>query len=112
MSSRTRQLIYALMAIAGIGLTWYFNIQFVLQQGGFSFADYTHAINVNPAASSISIDIFAAAFTFVFWSFFEARKLGMRHWWIYIFLTFGIAMAFAFPLFLLMRERKIEAGKV
>jgi Terpene cyclase DEP1 len=110
MSSRTRQYIYAAMAIAGISLTWYFNIQFMLQQGGFSIADYTHAINVNPAASSISIDIFTAAFTFIFWSFFESRRLGMRHWWIYILLTFGIAMAFAFPLFLLMRERKIASS--
>jgi Terpene cyclase DEP1 len=100
---------YGILAIAGIGLTWYFNIQFMLQQGSFSLAEYTSAININPAASSISIDIFIAAFAFVFWSFFESRKLGMRHWWIYIVLTFGIAMAFAFPLFLLMRERKLAS---
>jgi hypothetical protein len=112
MNTQTRQIIYGIMAIAGIGLTWYFNIQFMLQQGGFSISEYTQAINVNPAASSVSSDIFAAAFTFTFWSFFEARKLGMRHWWIYIVLTFSIAMAFAFPLFLLMRERKIASEKL
>jgi Terpene cyclase DEP1 len=112
MNTQTRQIIYGIMAIAGIGLTWYFNIQFMLLQGGFSLTEYTNAINVNPAASSISIDIFLAAFAFVFWSFFESRRLGMRHWWIYIILTFGIAMAFAFPLFLLMRERKMASSCV
>jgi hypothetical protein len=38
----------------------------------------------------------------------EARRLGMRHWWVWPVLTFGIAFAFAFPLFLYFRDRRIE----
>jgi len=33
--------------------------------------------------------------------------LSMSHWWIYVVLTFTVAIAFAFPLFLLNRERRL-----
>ena len=34
-----------------------------------------------------------------------------RHWWIYIALTFGVAFAFACPLFLFMRERRLVSSR-
>ena len=46
--------------------------------------------------------------TFLVFSFVEARRLGMQHWWVWPLLTFGIAFAFAFPLFLYFRDRRIE----
>ena len=33
----------------------------------------------------------------------------MRNWWAYIAVTFLVAFACAFPLFLFMRERRLEA---
>ena len=38
-----------------------------------------------------------------------ARRIGMRHAWIYPVLTFTVALGFAFPLFLFMRERHLAA---
>jgi hypothetical protein len=40
----------------------------------------------------------------------EARRLEMRNWWVDLLVTFVIAFAFSFPLFLLMRERKLPRG--
>jgi hypothetical protein len=37
----------------------------------------------------------------------EGRRLGMRHTWVLIPLTFVIALAFTFPLFLAWRERTL-----
>ena len=43
------------------------------------------------------------------WIFFEFRRLGLRFFWIYIILAFGVAYAFAFPLFLFVRQGKLES---
>jgi len=32
----------------------------------------------------------------------------MRHWWFYVVTTFLVAFAFACPLFLLMREARLQ----
>jgi len=49
-----------------------------------------------------------AAIAFLMWLPFEAHRLGMRRWWVYAVLTVCVAFAFSFPLFLLMRERRLQ----
>jgi hypothetical protein len=110
MTSTTRQIIYGITAVVGVIATWYYNILFITEHGGFSLSQFLQATNANPAASSISKDILVAVFAFLFWSYFEARQLKMRHWWLYAISTFVIALAFTFPLFLLMRERKLASN--
>lgn len=51
-----------------------------------------------------------AALAFLFWSYHESKRIAMRFWWIYAVLTFMIALAFAFPLYLFMRERHMTAN--
>ena len=110
MSSSSRQIVFALLAVTGLIVTWYFNLQFISASGGFSLTEFIAATHVNAAASSISYDLLVVVVVFLFWSWTEARRLQMRHWWVLIPLTFGIAIAFAFPLFMLLRERAIETN--
>ena len=110
MTTQMRQAGFGILALIGAGTTWYFNIQFMLERGGFSVSEFIQACYVNPASSSISNDILVAVATFLFWSYFEARRLRMW-WWIYAMLTFTVALAFAFPLFMLMRERNMNASE-
>ena len=51
----------------------------------------------------------AACLAGLLWIFFESRRLGLRFFWIYIILAFSIAYAFAFPLFLFVRQGKLES---
>jgi hypothetical protein len=108
MNAATRKMVFALTAVIGVFVTWYFNLQFMVQTGGFSLPQFLAATYVNDAAASISNDLLVVVFTFLFWSYSEARRLGMKRWWLYVLLTFSIAIAFAFPLFMFMRERAIE----
>lgn len=103
------QWIYALLAVAGLLATWYWNIQFIIAHDGFSVVTFLAQCYANAASSSIINDILVVLVAFATWSFFEARRLRMRHWWAYIVLALTVAMAFAFPLFLLMRDRQIAA---
>lgn len=108
MNSNTKQSFYGLMAVVGICVTWYFNLQ-AMQDPNFSYASFIRDNYVNPSSASIMNDIAVVLVVFFVWSFFEARKLGMKHWWVYVPLSIGIAIAFAYPLFLLMRERALDS---
>ena len=109
MNAQARQMVYAIAAVVGLCVTWYFNLQHMQLHGGFDLVRFVSDCYVNAAAASISNDLLVIVFAFLFWSFFEARKLGMKHWWAYFVLTFSIAIAFAGPLFLFMRERRLAA---
>jgi hypothetical protein len=101
--------IYAALTALGLILPWYFNLQFMAQTGGFSLGPFLAGVFANPASSSIGVDIIVGCTAFTAWMITEARKLGMKHWWVYIALIYLVAFAFACPLFLFMRERRLRA---
>lgn len=98
-----RSRIYLLLSIAGLVGTWYFNIM-AIQQGRDFFADWSSS----PAVTSATTDLFIAASAASIFMFFEGKRLKMKYVWIYILGSFVTAIAFTFPLFLAMRERKIK----
>ena len=110
MTSVGRQALFAGLSVAGLLATWYFNLRFMEESGGaFSVVEFVRGGYANSAASSLSNDLLIGTLAFLAFSFAEARRLAMRHWWIYPVLTFGVAFACAFPLFLLVRERRLQA---
>ncbi len=102
-----RQVAYLVLAIAGLVLPWYHNIRFALDGAGLN--DFIQDAMVNHASSSLTLDVSVAAATFVVWMWHECRRLAMPGRWLYVIATFGVAVAFAFPLFLFMRERHLVA---
>jgi hypothetical protein len=107
-----RQWIYAGLVVAGFFGTLVFNLQFVREAGGFDVAAFVAGGYANPAAGSLTTDLLVALAAFLVWSFVEARRLGMRHWWVYLAVTFLVAFAVAFPLYLLARDRRLHALEV
>lgn len=102
---------YAALAIAGAMVPWYFNIRFMVESGelitlhGLLIGGF-----VTSLTSSLTSDFLIGGTAVLVWMVVEARRLGMRHWWLYLVATFLIAFAFACPLFLLMRERHLQRG--
>ncbi len=97
---------YSTLAILGIVLPWYFNVQAF--SGGMGLVDFFRGSFANPAASSVSADISVACAAFFVWLFVESRRTGVKRPWIYMALTLIVSLAFAFPLFLLARYRAME----
>lgn len=98
------QLFYGLLAVVGLVVTWYFNIQ--PRETGFIADLYTTS-----ASASITNDLGVVVVAFLVWSFTETRRLNMSYWWwsaCFVF-TFLIAAATMMPLFLLTRERRLIA---
>ncbi|GJM12505.1 MAG: hypothetical protein DHS20C12_09080 [Pseudohongiella sp.] len=98
------QVAYGVLAITGVCVTWYFNLQPMEMS-------YIEGLYANPAASSFTNDLLVVVTAFLVWSFIETGRLKMSYGlWAAIFVcTFVIAAAMTVPLFLLLRERRLLA---
>jgi hypothetical protein len=104
------RIIYLLLAIIGLVMTWYYNLQFIAESGGgFDIGEFIAAGSTNAASQSLSWDLAVACMAGLIWMYFESKRLGLRFFWVYIVLTFSIAYAFAFPLFLFFRQGRLES---
>ncbi len=103
--------LFLLLAILGVCYTWYFNIQFYLTEEDTSLLNYMAQTKVTFPAKSFSADLLVVVLTFFVWYIPEAIKLKIKNWWILIPLTFLVAIAFTFPLFLYLRQAKLEELK-
>lgn len=105
------QILYAVLTVLGLAGPMYFNIRWM--QAGGSLTDiggFFGAGFATPAASSLSTDLTVAFVVFLVWMIVEAGRIGMRNRWVYVLAGFAVAFAFAFPLFLLMRERHLRSA--
>ena len=93
---------YAGLAVLGLIGTWYFNVLAIIELRDFLF----DLVSSGPAVSSITVDLLVVALAGSIFVIVEARRLGMRFGWLYVAGAAITAFAFAFPLFLAMRERR------
>jgi len=75
-----------------------------------SFLDFVRDAMVTGAARSVSWDISMMCIVCFIFMFREKRKYPIRFMWAYVLMTVFIALALAFPLFLM--EREIARSKV
>lgn len=99
--------LYTLLAIAGLVGMWYFNLQF----SGDGGQTYLQAWFANPASSSAAVDVMVTAVAACLFYLREGSRLGWR-WTVValIPLTFLVALAFTFPLFLALRELRLRGA--
>lgn len=95
-------LVYLGLAVVGLIGTWWFNALAIMQM-----RDYIGDLMTSgPAVSSFTVDLLIVAIAGSIFIVVEARRLRMRLGWLYVVGAAVIAFAFAFPLFLAMRERR------
>ena len=102
---------FLILAIVGICYTWYYNILFFMEYDTTSIVTFFEVAQSNFAGKSFGADLTVVVITFFFWFIPDARKFKVKGWWILIPLTFLVAIAFAFPMYLYMREHRIEQMK-
>lgn len=105
-TKRTPAAFWVYLAVALVGLvgTAWFNVRSVLEPSEGIFLSAWFA---NPSVSSVSWDLLAAATAASIFIILEGRRLGIRWYWAYVLLSFVTAVAFTFPLFLAVRERRL-----
>lgn len=102
---------YLILAILGIAYTWYFNIQFYLTEDNTSILNFVAQTKTTFASQSLVADLTVVVVTFLVWMTYESLKLKIKYWWMLIPLTFIVAIAFTFPLFLYLRANRLEVLK-
>jgi len=106
---QVRIAIYAVIAALALFFTWSNNIAFMSANPEAGLSGFVAATTANAAATSIAWDLaFLLASCFVF-MWVEAKRYGIRFLWVYYALSFAVAIAVVFPLFMIARERKMAA---
>ncbi len=99
-------LTYLVLSLIGLVGTFVLNAWSVVQMRDYLGDLFTSG----PAVGSLGVDLLVVAAAGCVLIVTEARRLGMRHAWLYIALSAVTAFAFTFPLFLAMRERRRHAA--
>jgi hypothetical protein len=101
--------IYLALAVAGGVLPWLANLEFIRGTGqAFDLGLFVRMANANPAAQSLSRDLAVGASAVILWMVVESRRLKMRGLAWVLLSCVTIAFAFGAPLFLYLRERRLQ----
>ncbi|RZT85332.1 uncharacterized protein DUF2834 [Pseudonocardia sediminis] len=101
-----RQIVYGVLAVVGLVGTWYFNLAH-----GSDLSTYVPDWFTTAASSSAAVDLIVAFVAGAVFMVAEGRRVGMRLAWVFPVVGLLVAFAFAFPLFLLLRERALDRGR-
>lgn len=101
-TTKYRQILYGVAAVVGLVVTAYFNVTYA------GDVAYLGAWFANSASSSAAVDLIVAAVAASVFMVVEGYRLRMRVPSLYPVLGIVLAIAFAFPLFLLLRERALD----
>ena len=107
-----RKHLFLALAVLGICYTWYYNIQYFQTAEAPSLIHFFKEAQINFAGKSFGADLTVVVLTFFVFYIPDAIKLKIKYWWVLIPLTFLIAVAFTFPLYLYLRENKLEKLKI
>lgn len=103
--------LYLALSVIGIWYTWYYNIRWFQAVENPTFLNFFSDAQQNFAGKSFGADLTVVVFTFFTFLIPESLRLKIKYWWVLIPLTFLVAIAFTFPLFLYMRENALEKVK-
>ena len=107
-----RKHLFLALSVLGVCYTWYYNIQWFQATENPTFVNFFSDAQTNFAAKSFGADLTVVVLTFFAFLIPESIRLKIKNWWILIPLTFLIAIAFSFPLFLYMREKALEKNSI
>ena len=104
MQSRSLALVYLVLGLVGLVLTWSQNLAYFGPAAVGDFLDFLRGTVANPGARSIAFDILIVGWSASIWMVIEGRRRRMKWVWLFPVLGWTLAMAFAVPLFLAVRE--------
>jgi len=101
--------LYLALAMSGAVLPWLANVDYIREYGSsFDLGMFVRLANANPAASSLSRDLAIGATAVVIWIVQESKRLQMRGLPWVLLSCITLAFACGAPLFLYLRERRLE----
>lgn len=103
-SSTASSRVYLVLALAGLVLTWFFNLQYFLSGGSVAPGRFWADAMANPLTSAITLDVYLSALVFAVWVWRDTATAGRWRALAWVALCFGIGLAVALPLYLARRD--------
>ena len=99
--------IYFILALLGLLVPYYFLFRF-LNTNGLNISLLVKQLFANDISTFFAVDLVISIIVFWIYMIAEANKLQMKNWWLYILASLLVGLSFALPLFLYLREHKLE----
>jgi uncharacterized protein DUF2834 len=100
---------YLALAVLGAVLPYWKFVAW-LAEHGLSSALFFQELFVNRISTFFAMDVIVSAVVLIRFIRVESFRLDIRKWWIPVAGTLAVGVSFGLPLFLYMRERKLEAS--
>ena len=105
-----KKIVYLTLCIAGTALPYSQFIPF-LREHGFDLSLFFQQLFANNVSGFFGMDVIVSSFTLWFLVYTEGTRLKMRHLWIYVVCNLLVGVSLGLPLFLLMRQAKLEQSE-
>lgn len=102
--------LYLVLCVAGAVIPYSQFLPFVAEHG-LDLRLIVEQLFANRISASFALDLLVSAIAFFAFVAIEGRRAAVTHLWAPIAGTVVIGLSFGFPLFLYMRERRMEAGR-
>ncbi len=103
------QTTYLILCIAGTILPYSQFVPF-LAKHGLDLQLFFEQLFVNRISSFFGMDLIVSSLVFWAFVFWEGSRLRMKNLWIYIASNLLVGVSLGLPLFLLIRQRKLETS--
>ena len=104
------QITYLLLCIVGTIVPYVPFISFLLENG-LNLSLFVGELFSNYISSFFALDLIITSLVFWAFLFWEGSRLEMRFLWVYLICHLTVGLSLALPLFLLMRQRKLESAQ-
>ena len=101
------QITYLILCIVGTILPYSQFVPF-LAEHGLNLQLFFEQVFVNRISGFFGIDLIISSLILWIVVFWEGSRLGMKNLWVYIASNLLVGVSLGLPLFLLMRQRKLE----
>ena len=101
------QRFYLAIAVIGALVAWSFFGPFFVAHGP-DIPVFVGALFANGAAGGFAADLLMSIGLFWVWSFLDARRHGVRHWWLVLPTASFVGLILAMPLYFYFRERHLR----
>jgi len=101
--------LYLLFCIIGIVVPYVPFAPFI-HQHGVDLPLVYHQLFATPISSFFGLDVFVATLVLWTWVWIEGRRLRMERLWAPVLASLTVGVSLGLPLFLYMRERRMERG--
>ena len=100
--------VYLILAVAGFVVPYYYFISFLVANG-LDFRLFFQQLFATPISSFFAVDLLISCVVFAFYLRPESARYSISKRWIYLVVLLTVGLSCALPLFLYVRESRIES---